>query len=262
MNNIIFKYDGWALITGASSGIGKEFAKKLAEFGINLIITARRKDRLEELAKELSVKYKVEVVSIATDLSKDNFMEIIKNEVGNKEIGILINNAGYGSTGEFKDADSKHEIEMVRTNCLAPTILTHHFLPQMIQRKKGAIIFVGSVVGYMPVPFMATYSATKVFNIFLGEALSWELKKHNIDVLAINPGGTDTEFQRIAKASSGPRPRTPVQVVDTALKALGKKPSVIDGGMNKLLTIFVRLLPRKMMLNIVGIVASKYFHAK
>jgi len=257
MKDLKKKYGDWALITGASSGIGKEFAKKFAELKINLIITARRKDRLEELANELSKRNKIDVIPVEADLSTDTFMEELKNAIGNREVGILINNAGFGSTGEFSETDPELEANMVRTNCVAPTILTHHFVPKMIERKKGAIIFLGSIVGYLPVPFMSTYSATKVFNIFLGEALWWELKKYNIDVLSLNPGPTDTEFQRIAKSSAGPLPRSAKDVVDTALNNLGKKNSVIDGKLNKLITIFVRIFSRKTVVNLAGKVAVK-----
>ena len=212
------QYPNTALITGASSGIGEAFARKLSSLGFNVIIVARRIERLEKLAEEIRTKHKVEVIVIQADLSEENFLQKIIDAVGEKEIGILINNAGLGSVGEFADADAEHEIKMVKVNCVAPTILTHHFLQGMIKRKSGAIIFLGSILSFQPTPFSAAYSATKAFNSFLGDALWYELKKHNIDVLSLNPGGTDTEFLRLSKRSSAII-RTPEEVVEAALKA-------------------------------------------
>jgi short-subunit dehydrogenase len=252
------KYGKWVLITGASSGIGEEFARKFAALGFNLVLIARRKDKLNKIARELSELHKVEIIDIEQDLSEDNFLENITSKIGNKEIGILINNAGLGGLGEFHNADSDHEAKMVKVNCAAPVILTHHFVKSMIERKKGAIIFLGSLLSFQPTPYSATYSATKVFNSFLGDSLWYELKKYNIDVLSLNPGGTDTEFLRLSKKyRKGPILRTTKDVVETALMALGRKPSVIDGYINKTTVFFGRLLPRKILIKMSGLISGK-----
>jgi len=256
------EYGNWALVTGASSGIGEEFAKRFAAFGMNLILVARRKERLEKLSQELSTKYNITVVTAPIDLTTDNFLEDLKKYTSDIEIGILVNNAGIGSNGEFIDANPDKEAEMVKLNCLAPTLLTHYFVKQMIERRKGAIIFLGSVVGFQPTPFMATYSATKAFNSFLGYALWYELKKYNIDVLSLNPGGTATEFQRLAKSNTGPLPRTVEQVVITALKALGKKPGVVDGFYNKVLAVSSRFASRKFVVTAAGFIAKSLYKKK
>jgi uncharacterized protein len=257
--NLRQKYGEWALITGASSGIGKEFAFRLAEEKINLVLIARRKDRLQVIADELIGLHGVRVVTAQIDLCEDKFIEKLIPVVEDKNIGILINNAGFGSNGYFVNADSNHEADMVKVNCLAPTILTHYFVPKMIENKRGAIIFLGSVVAFQPTPFMATYAASKAFNLLLGEALWYELKQHNIDVLSLNPGGTDTEFQRIANSSSGPVPRSVEQVVNTALNALGKKPSVVDGTYNKLLAFSSRLGSRKTVVSMAGFITKALY---
>lgn len=259
MINLVEKYGEWALITGASSGIGEEFAIQLAALGMKLILIARRKERLLALSSKLKEKYNTESVIISVDLTKENFLDEIKNLTNDKEIGILINNAGFGSTGEFINCDAVKEIEMIKVNCISPTMLTHYFLPYMIQRRRGAIIFLGSAVAFQPTPMMATYSATKAFNLFLGEALWWELKKYNIDVLALNPGGTNTEFQRIAKIGVGPVPREASDVVKTALQALGKKPSVVDGIQNKIVSVLVRFIPRRIAISLAGLVARSLY---
>ncbi len=259
MENLKKKYGEWALITGASSGIGEEFAKQLAKLGLKLILIARRKNRLVELSNALKEKYNTDSIVIPIDLSKNNYLNEIINFTNDKEIGILINNAGFGSTGEFINCNAEKEIDMIKVNCLAPVVLTHYFLPFMIQRKKGAIIFLGSTVAFQPAPMMATYSATKAFNLYLGEALWWELKKYNIDVLALNPGATNTEFQRIAKIGVGPIPREASDVVKTALHALGKKPSVVDGMQNKILSLMIRFIPRRTTISLAGIIAKKLY---
>lgn len=253
------KYGDWALITGASSGIGEEFARRLASERMNLILVARRKERLEKLADELKEKHSVKIVVTPLDLSKNNFMDDLKSFVGDREVGLLINNAGFGYNGEFETGDVEWQSNMIRVNCIAPTILAHHFIQSMKRRQKGAIIFLGSLVGCVPAPFTTTYSATKAFNLFMGEGLWYELRNYNIDILTLNPGGTDTEFQKVANTSSGPIPRTVEQVVNTAMTSLGKKISVVDGFNNKLLSFIPRLLTRRMTVSLAGKIRTKYY---
>ncbi len=253
------KYGRWALITGASSGIGEGFAKRLASENMNLILVARREERLKKLSDELKEKYNVSIVIAPVDLSKENFIEDLKEFVEDREVGMLINNAGFGSAGEFAKSDVEQQANMIRVNCIAPTILTHYFVQQMKERKKGAIIFLGSLVAYQPTPLTTTYSATKAFNLFMDERLWYELRDYNIDVLALNPSGTDTEFQQKANTSSGPAPRTVEEVVNTAMKSLGRKISVIDGFYNKLLSFVPRIVTRKSIVKLAGSVRKKYY---
>ena len=255
------KYKGWALITGASSGIGEEFAKRLASKKLDLILVARRKNRLNKLAKEFKANHGIQVVVAAIDLSKQNFMDELKKKVGKREVSVLINNAGFGYNGNYVDGNTNRFEEMVNVNCLAPALLTHYFAKQMIERKNGAIIFLGSLVGYQPTPMTTLYSATKAFNLFLGESLWYELREHNVDVLALNPGGTATEFQKVAGTSAGPIPRSVQQVVDTAMKYLGKKPSVVDGNINRVMSFIPRLISRKLTVNLAGKMRKKLYTA-
>ncbi len=250
------KYGNWALVTGASSGIGEAFAYRLAKEGINLMLAARRKERLENLKTILENEFGIEVVAAPIDLTKDNFIDELIEFIGEKEVGILINNAGFGFNGEFKNGEINNDVRMVKLNCVAPIILTHYFTQHMIKRNKGAVIFLGSILAFIPTPMASTYSATKAFNSFLGDSLWYELKKYNIDVLSLNPGGTETEFARISSSSSGPRPRKASDVVDTALKSLGKKPGVVDGLLNKTVVIFTKLLSRKTVVTFAGKIAS------
>ncbi|MFA7228267.1 MAG: SDR family oxidoreductase [Melioribacteraceae bacterium] len=253
------KYGEWALITGASSGIGEGFARRLAAEKINLILVARRIDRLNNIASELTSKFKIQAIPAPIDLSKADFMEDLKIYLEGRAISILINNAGFGYNGEFVKAEIKNQRDMVMVNCLAPVLLTHYILQDMVQRKKGAIIFLGSLVGYQPTPFTTLYSATKAFNLFMGEGLWYELKKNNIDLLSLNPGGTNTEFQKVANTSAGPVPRSVDQVVETALNNLGGRISVVDGFINKVVSFVPRFLTRRLTVRIAGRIRTKYY---
>ena len=202
MKSLEEKYGGWALVTGASAGIGEAFARYIASTGMNVILVARRKEKLENLAAEIEAGNNVQTLPVSLDLSSDGFLEKLKQQIGDRKIGLLINNAGFGSVGLYSRNDAQREADMVKLSCLAPTILTHHFIRPMMKRKKGAIIFVSSIVGYQPVPYISTYSATKAFNMFLGKSLWYELRKYHIDVLALAPGGTKTEFQQVLHQSA------------------------------------------------------------
>lgn len=259
MKSLKEKYGSYALVTGASSGIGEAFARRLAKEGMNLIVVARRKERLEKLKNELEHTHNVNVIIVSLDLTQDDFLEILKQNIDGKEIGLLVNNAGFGFRGEFVNADPNHYAKMIKLNCIAPTILTHYILPQMIQRNRGALIFLGSLVAFQPTPMTTTYAATKVFNAFTSDALWYELRKHNIDVLSLNPGGTSTEFQYLANSSTGPFQRTSEQVVETAMKALGKKPSVVDGIYNKILAVASRLISRRLTIICTGKISESLY---
>lgn len=264
MKDLVKKYGRWALITGASSGIGEEFAKQLAKYGFNLVLIARRKERLEVLSKYLWEKYNTKTIIAKIDLTAESFIDELKKITQDLEIGVVINNAGFGSIGEFAKCDVHWETNMIKVNCIAPTILTHYYLPKMIERKKGAIIFLGSLVAFQPTPYMTTYSATKAFNLFLAESLWYELKRYNIDVLALNPGGTKTEFLETLsmtkrKSYISAIQREPSEVVTTALKSLGKKISVVDGVINKILSQMIRFLPRRFIVASAGKITKRLY---
>ncbi len=239
------RYGPWALITGASSGIGAEFADQLAERGINLVLVARRRDRLETLGGELERRNKIQVRIAMADLSKPDFMTPIRPITESLDIGLLVNNAGFGLAGNFLQHDLRRELDLLNVNCRAPLILTHEFGRQMTKRKRGGIIFVSSVSGYIATPLEASYAASKVYELFLAESLWYELKKEGVDVLALCPGSTITEFHDVA-GSRAVAAMAVKPVVDLALKKLGKKPSAIPGRHNRLLVSLVKLTPRRL----------------
>ncbi|WP_128893727.1 SDR family NAD(P)-dependent oxidoreductase [Longirhabdus pacifica] len=248
-----------ALITGASSGIGEQFAESLAKKGMNLVLTARNKTSLQQLADQLSKTYHIKTTVITADLSKEYASNIIVNELKEKEIHIdmLINNAGFGTTGEFISNEMEKDHEQVMVNVTAVVDLTHLLLPAMVQKGEGTIINVASVVAFQPVPIMSVYAATKAFVLSFSESLWAEYKKKGIQVTAICPGSTKTNFFTSVGDPTPKHSRTPLQVVNAALAAVEKgKPVVVDGAKNVLLTVSPRFLPRKLVTIISGKIAK------
>jgi len=183
-----------ALITGASSGIGEQFARQLAERGHDLVLVARRKDRLQKLADELPTATHVVVKDLASDADS------LKKDVDKLglDVDLLVNNAGFGLRGRFLDAPEDRDAEMVRLNCEAVVTLTRDFLPAMIERGRGGVITVASTAGMQPLPYEATYGASKAFALNFTEALHEELRGTGVRMLAVNPGPVPTEWQQVA----------------------------------------------------------------
>jgi short-subunit dehydrogenase len=183
-----------ALVTGASSGIGEQFARQLAGRGHDLILVARRRDRLEQLAGELPGTAHVVPCDLASEAGA---LAGRVAELG-VDIDLLVNNAGFGTYGHFVDLDPEREAEEVRVNCEAVVTLTHAFLPGMVERDRGGVIVVASTAGMQPIPYEAVYSASKAFALRFTEALHEELRGTGVRILAVNPGPVPTEWQQIA----------------------------------------------------------------
>jgi short-subunit dehydrogenase len=225
------RYGDWGIVTGASAGLGVEFAWALARDGVNVVLTARREERLASLAVELEQQHGIETRVVAADLAAADGANRVASAVEDLEIGILINNAGIGGAGRFDKIELERVHEIVQVNCVAPAILTHLIVPGMQQRGRGAVIFTGSIAGRQPLPLHSVYAASKAFDLLLGEALWVELAPSGIDVLVLEPGPVETEFWEVAGELSqhGERPE---QTVAVALAALGEQPSVISGWLN------------------------------
>jgi short-subunit dehydrogenase len=237
-------YGQWALVTGASAGIGMAFARRLAAEGLGLALVARRGDRLEALARELGERHRIQARVVPEDLAVAGAAERIAERVRDLEIGVLVNNAGFSAVGRFDRVPREKIVEMIQVNCIAVAALTHAFLPGMLARGRGAVVILASVAGYQPLGLAATYGATKAFDLMLAEALWAENHGKGVDVLAVSPGPVETEFQAVAGETPHPG-ATPESVVDEAFAALGRKPSVVTGGtFNKMRTWSVRLAPR------------------
>jgi short-subunit dehydrogenase len=220
-----------ALITGASSGIGAEFARQLAARGSELVLVARREDRLLDLAEQLPIKAHV----IACDIGEDADKLFGKVRRRRLDVDLLVNNAGFGLRGRFLDGPDGRDAEMVRVNCEAVVILTRAFLPGMIERRRGGIITVASTAGLQPLPYEATYGATKAFATNFTEALHMELHGTGVKALAVNPGPVHTEWQQVARYDEVGGEMMPGaieadQVVREALRAYDKdRRSLVPG---------------------------------
>lgn len=247
-----------ALITGASAGLGVEFARQLSARGHRLVLAARRKDRLEELAKELG-----NARAVAIDLSKANASaKLMANvEAAGEQVELLVNNAGFGLIGRFAELDAKRLAQMIDLNVATLTDLCRAVAPQMIKRKSGAILNVASTAAFQPGPKMAVYFATKAFVLSLSEALHEELKPHGVHVTCLCPGPTRTEFGDVAGfGGNGMFDRVAMespQVVKAGLEALDKnKAVVVPGAVNKIGAASTRFAPRSVVRRIAG--AIKY----
>lgn len=241
------RFGGAALITGASAGIGAAFASHLAAAGMDLILVARRRERLDALGAALADKHRIRAEAIDVDLTAPGATgELVRRaEATGLDVGMLVCSAGFGAYGAFAEGDAATDARMVDLNCRVVVEHCHAFLPGMVKRGKGGVILVASTAAYQPCPYWATYGATKAFNLMLGEALWAELAPRGIDVLALSPGYTKTEFQEAANIDFGVGPETDIHViVGGALRAIGKKPSTIPGPANWLMTFGSRLVPR------------------
>lgn len=242
------------MITGASSGIGEAFAWALAARGMNLILVAREGERLDLLARTLETAYEIRAVPMAIDLADPDVAQTVRAgaRAAGLSVGLLINNAGYGIFGDFIGQDPAEQTGMIDVNCRAPVALAREFAPEMVAKGRGGIIFVASTAAYQPTPYFSVYAATKVFDLFMGEALWAELKQHGVEVLALSPGHVRTGFQaRSGDPVTNPPGGVsrPEDIVATALSALGRKPSAISGLRNIAVAALVHLLPRAVVMN-------------
>ncbi len=246
------------LLTGASAGIGRELAYLFARDGSNLILVARRKERLEALAAELSQQYRVEVLPLPADLSKPEAPEHIfrtLQEQG-KEVDVLVNNAGFGLRGAFHELDLDRQLAMIQVNVMALTHLTGLFLPEMLKRGRGGVLNVASTAAFQPGPYMAVYYATKAYVLSFTEALHEELRGSGLTVTCLAPGATQTEFAHVAHMEQTMlfkmRPMDARTVAMAGYKGFRKgKRLVIPGFRNKLGVFLVRLTPRSVILKVV-----------
>ena len=190
----------WAVVTGASAGIGEAIAVELAEAGVNLVLTARRRERLDLLAERLRTQHSIQTQVIVADLVLPQAPQQIfdATEGAGLQVDVLINNAGFGEYGEFLQTKLEMQVNMVQVNCTAVVHLTRLFLPAMVERRQGAVMIVASTASYQPVPYLATYGATKAFDRMLAEALAEEMKRYGVRVSALCPGPTESEFSQVA----------------------------------------------------------------
>ena len=250
----------WALVTGASAGIGKALAEELARGGTNLVLTARREDRLRALAQELSAKYRIQAEVFVANLTHPAAPEAIFQYTQEKGrvIDLLVNNAGFGQYGALHSTETGRLLQMVQVNCTAVLHLTRLFVPAMVARRGGDVLIVASTAAFQAVPYISTYAATKVFDLYLAEGLAEELQPHGIRVCALCPGTTTSEFHEIAghPAHSKGREQSAETVARNGLKALAAGKSYVISGLGNYLGAHgERLVPRRFVTRI----AAKMF---
>ena len=245
------KYGSYAFIAGASEGLGAAFAESLAKRKLNLVLVARRAEKLAKLSKDLEVRYQIKVVHQSLDLSDIestiNYVDQLK-----VDIGLFVYNAAYAPIGYFENIQKNHLTNVVDVNIKAPLLLCDFFTKKMIQRKKGGIILMSSLAGTQGSPKIATYAASKAFNTIFAEGLWRELKPHGIDVIASVAGAIRTPgYNRAKDEKEAPGTLDAEAVAEKTLKALGDGPTVIPGWTNKLAHFFLgRILPRKWAIKI------------
>lgn len=254
----------YALVTGASSGIGEEFARQLAVRGWSLVLVARSQDRLERLRAELVRAHPLLYVRcIAIDLSTpDGPLDLFEaTQATGQEIDLLVNNAGFGAFGEFTEIDRERQRRMLNLNIAALVELSHLYLRRLsalpeAQRRQGGIINIASVAGFVPLPYSAVYAATKAFVVSFSHALYEEARQHGIHVMVVNPGSTSTNFFEVAGKSPFAHParmQTAAQVVAESLRAFDRhRPSVTTGLPNRLSVSLTPVIPRSWITALVG----------
>lgn len=243
------------LITGASSGIGIAYAEGFALRGSNLILVARRKDRLDAIASKLSTQYGVTVDVIAQDLTAPGAVAALEKAVAAKKltVDVLVNNAGFGLNGYFVSEDRAKTQEEIALNIGVLVDLTAAYLPGMVTRNSGAVVNIASTASFQPVPGMAVYGATKAFVRSFTEAVWGELGDSKVRVVAVSPGATESEFFIVAGGSPSGKAMPASAVVDTTFASLEKKiPSVVVGGANAASASLVKFFPKKTVIKLVG----------
>lgn len=244
-----------ALITGASSGIGEAFARRLAADGFSLALVARREDRLRDLADQLESRHDVDVEVLVADLTRKEGLESCAELVGRVPPDLAVINAGFGSTGAFAEAEIGREADMVRLNCVAVVDLAGRVLPGMLSRGRGDLIVVSSAAAFQPIPFMATYAATKAFELHFVRSLVPELRGTGVRAIAVCPGPTRTEFGT-AMGGSGFDPRVPQSsseaVVARALDGLAKGKTMVTEGRIAGIASAARVVPAAVSSSVIG----------
>jgi uncharacterized protein len=238
------KYGPWAMVTGASDGIGRAFAVALAALGLNLVLVARRRARLIDLATELSVKYGVEVLPLELDLARYDSVATLATSTETIDVGILIAAAGFGTSGPFLGLTIEQELELIDVNCRAVLALVHLFGRRMAIRRRGGLVMMSSLLAFQGVPRSANYAASKAYIQTLAEGLNLEFAPLGIDVIACAPGPIRSGFEARAnmRMNLGQKPDI---VATSTLRALGRRSTVRPGWLSKTLEASLALLPRR-----------------
>jgi short-subunit dehydrogenase len=245
------RFGPWALVTGASSGIGREFARHLAANGINLVLAARRADLLDELGKELTDRHDIRYRALQTDLADHNAPAALADATADLDLGLVISNAGDMLLGELLTHDHDALLREMQLNATAHLSLTHHFAPRLVQRTRGGILLVSSMAGLQGVPYTANYSASKAYLLALGEAVHRELAPRGVHVTVLIPGATRTPMTDRFDVDSTPMGRLLMPADACAREGLtalrANRPTRISGRMNRATIAFTPRAARSQM---------------
>lgn len=256
MKNTDFRarYGKWALVAGASEGLGAEFAAQLATRGLNLVLIARRKELLEQLGAQLTRAHGIEVRTLPLDLGSEDIGELVEAATGDIEIGLLVYNAAVSMIGPYFEIALADHLQEIAVNCRAPLTLSYLLGQKMLKRRRGGIILMSSLSSSQGSPLIANYSATKAYNRLLAEGLWDELRSQGIDVLACSASSVSTPgYLASAPSRTAVSAMTPRAVVSETLAALGKKPVVVPGWTNRVANVIMqRLLPHKTTVILMG----------
>jgi uncharacterized protein len=250
-NKVCAKYGPWAVVTGASSGIGRALATELARAKINLVLVGRSVAELDRLASELSQDQGVECRVVMFDLAEESCIDVLQRATSDLDVGLLVASAGFGTSGSFVDSPIGPELEMLNVNCRALMALSWYFGRRFVKRGSGGLILIGSIVGFQGTPWAAHYSATKAYVQVFAEGLGRELRSKGVDVLAVAPGPTNTGFASRANMKMGAS-LDPTRIAPEILNALGRKSTVLPGFLSKLLVYSMLPLPRWARISIMG----------
>jgi len=237
------KYGTWAVVTGASDGIGREIAVELAKTGLNLVLVARRRAVLEQLSQNLSNQYPIETLVVDADLSDDTAVKAVIEATTHLDIGLVVACAGFGTAGRFIDLPIERELNMIDVNTHAVLAMTHHFARRFVAQGRGGIVLMSSLVAFQGVPLSANYAATKAYVQSLAEGLHKELAPLGVDVVASAPGPIHSGFAERANMQMGLAAK-PENVAKATLNALGRRTTVRPGWLSKFLEGSLKLLPR------------------
>jgi len=251
------KYGQVALVAGASEGIGAAFSNFLAAAGMDLVLVARRKEPLDQLASLITHRYRVQVTCIYCDLSDNEAANTLKNALIGTEINMLVYNAALSYIGPFEQNSIEQHQRIAVTNMITPMNMLRTFAEPMLQKKKGAVILMTSLAGFQGSGYLSVYAATKAFIRILAESLWYEWKNKGVDVIACCAGATATpNFINTKPEKAGffaPRVESPEEVVQACMKQLGKYPSYVSGRGNRIASfIMQKILPRRTAINIMG----------
>ena len=248
------KYGSWAIVTGASNGIGKEFAIQLAKIGFNVVLVARRKGLLEELSDQLENSYGIKCMSINLDLGHADAANILDDMTSHLDIGLIVSNAGFGTSGKLIESKIDVEKNLVDLNCRSLMELSYIFGQKFAKKNHGGIILISSLLGFVGIPGSANYAASKAFVQSFGEGFHSEMKPYNVDVLTVAPGPVHTGFAEKANMNFI-LALSPENVAQDSINALGKKITLLPGFLTKFLYYSLQpLLLRNLKIMVMGLV--------